>query len=158
MPKAGWNKPIEIMWIIRIDLTRGTQFVYSKAEQGFTMCIRMKKRILVGLIIFTGIMRQSPPIPKFRTIGPRFDRVSRMEFTDFSRYRHMRHLLLSKSQREGGFLHFGAQRSLLLQAQLRLLPGVSHGRKPRGSGAPAGRPRPCERATSWRDRRPWHRP
>ncbi len=40
------------MWIIRIDLTPGIQIVYSKAEQGFTKCIRMKKRILVGLITF----------------------------------------------------------------------------------------------------------
>ena len=43
MPKAGWDKPIEIMWIIRMDLTRGIQIVYSKAEQGFTMCIQAEQ-------------------------------------------------------------------------------------------------------------------
>jgi hypothetical protein len=34
-------------------------------------------------------MRQSPPISRFRIIGPQFGHVSQMEFIKFSRYHHI---------------------------------------------------------------------
>jgi len=53
-------------------------------------------QVKIVSVILSGIMRQPPPIPKFRTIGPRFGRLSRMEFVKFSKTRHIRSLLRPK--------------------------------------------------------------